>query len=80
MQSNQIGFSSEQYRAIHNLLLSDDKFKTDFSNDPLKAVLGAGIKLQPIEIEMLLNLRKRRELVEMETFDDRLILCSSAGF
>ena len=72
--------SPETFDRIFGLLISDAKFKQDFYANPEQAVRDAGILLTSEELEVLRDAKLHRRLIEMETFDERLVLCSSAGY
>lgn len=70
----------ETFDKMFGLLMSDAQFKERFYSDPEQAVRDAGISLTFEEPEALRDAELRRRLIEMETFDERLVLCSSAGY
>lgn len=73
-------FSPETFDRIFSLLTSDTQFRERFYADPEQAVRDVGISLTPEECDALRSVKPCRDVKEMETFDERLVLTSSSGY
>ncbi len=80
MPKDQTSFSPEIFNRIFGRLSTDEQFKKDFYADPEQALRSLGISLTSQQINALRNLNASSGVVKNDTFDDRLILCSSAGY
>lgn len=81
MREQGSAFSAKAFDRIVQLLASDAEFEERFCADAEKAIRERGISLSATELDMLRRARPSGQKgQDMETFDERLVLCSSSGY
>lgn len=79
MQRDQMVFEDTTFDRAIQLFVTSTDFRARFSKDAAEALLSAGIRLDPSQELALRRLDPPLGVTYMETFDERLVLCSSAG-
>jgi hypothetical protein len=70
---------STTFERILNRLATDNRFSEEFFSDPKAALSRIGFDLTPEEKATLGKFKRPEHSDAMESFDERLVLCSSSG-
>ncbi len=80
MDSLHESISDSAFDHVIRLMLENVDFAERFARDPVSAASAAGIDLDPHDAAVLQRFKPPPALAPRDTFDERLVLCSSPGY